>query len=191
MSSGSSSAPTVSAGQSVAAIDTGTIGAGNTPLSRNQVIQRSTGGVINSNYDLIGGQASGNNQFANLISQMGRQINQGGNFNQQGGRNNTRPPIRIPMRLGFVAKPVPAAQFKARFEGRIANLSGISSVGPIRIAMDGPTAVLQGVVATQADKDLAAGVAMLEPEVESVQNDLVVQEPASESDEATPPTKTP
>ena len=121
---------------------------------------------------------------------MGRQINQGANFNQQGGRNAVRPSIRIPLRIGFVPKPVPVAQFKSRFEERIANLSGINSVGPIRIAMNGSTAVLQGVVPTEADKDLAAGVAMLEPEVESVQNDLVVQEPASESDAATPPPMT-
>ena len=122
---------------------------------------------------------------------MGRQINQGGNFNQQGGRNTARSTLRIPMRLGFENKPVPVALFTARFEGRIANLSGISSVGPIRIAMNGSTAVLQGVVPSQADKDLAAGVALLEPEVDFVQNDLVVQEPASSSDELTPTTTTP
>lgn len=191
-STGSSSSGSSGSTESITKIDTGTIGAGNTPLTRGPVIQRDTGSVINSNADVIGGQAaSGNNQFANLISQMGRQINQGGNFNQQGGRNTARSTLRIPMRLGFVHKPVPTAQFTARFEGRIANLSGINSIGPIRIAMNGSTAVLRGAVPSQADKDLAEGVALLEPEVEFVQNELVVQEPASEPEELTPPTTTP
>ena len=188
-SSGSSG----STGNAGTTIQTGTIGGGNIALQRGEVLNRNGVGsnLITSNYDVIGGQsASNNNQAASLFSQIGRQIGQGGNFNQQGGRNAARPSIRIPLKLGFVAKPTSVPQFTAKFESRIVKLNGISAISPIRISMDGSTAVLTGVVATEQDRLLAEGVAMLEPEVESVRNAITVQEPESNSDSLSPP-KTP
>ena len=160
-------------------IQTGQIGSG-TPITRGEVLSRDGRGanLITSNYDIIGGQSTGGgNQFANLFSQIGRQINQGGNFNQQGGRNAraSASAIRVPLRIGFAPKPILVPQFTARFESRIANLNGITAIGPIRVTMDGSTAVLTGVVASEQDRELAAGVAMLEPEVGSVRNELTVQ----------------
>jgi hypothetical protein len=179
-------------GLSETSISTGQIGSA-TPIQRGEVINRGGRGanLINSNYDIIGGQStSGGNQFANLFSQIGRQMNQGGNFNQQGGRNTVRPAIRIPLKLGFTPKPVSAPLFTAKFESRIAKLSAITSIGPIRVTMDGSTAILQGVVATGEDRQLAEGVALLEPEVESVRNELTVQGEEPGSAERSPPAAT-
>ena len=179
-SSGGSSGGTSDSGgtgNTQTSIDTGTFG-GATPLTRGTPLERSSTGsnLISSNPDVIGGQSTGNNnQFANLFSQIGRSINQGGNFNQQGGRNAARSTIRIPLRLGFAPKPISVPQFTAKFEGRIANLHGLSTIGPIRVTMDGSTAVLTGVVASEQDRQMAEGVALLEPEVETVRNELKVQ----------------
>ncbi len=158
-------------------IQTGQIGSA-TPITRGAPIERNSTGayLINSNPDIIGGQPSGNsNQFANLFSQIGRSMNQGGNFNQQGGRNAARSTIRIPLRLGFTPKPISAPLFIAKFESRLAKLPAISAIGPIRVTMDGSTAVLTGVVASEQDRQLAEGIALLEPEVETVRNELTVQ----------------
>jgi len=163
--------------------------AGNNALQRTAAIQRDTSSLINSNYDVIGGQPGTNsNQFANLFSQIGRQMNQGGNFNQSA--TKVRPAVRVRLVPGFVSKPMSIPQFTARIQGVMAKVSNINSIGPIRVTMNGSTAVLQGVVASDQDRELAAGVALLEPEVESVQNDLTVQG-ASRSDVLTPPTTTP
>jgi len=129
--------------------------------------------LVNANTDLIGGQASNQNQFANLFSQIGRQMNQGGTFNQN--RQQARPSIRIPLKMAFTPRVIPTSQITAKFENRISKLSGITSVGPIKVTMEGPVAVLQGVVKSEQDRELAAGVAMLEPEVESVRNELTVE----------------
>ena len=51
----------------------------------------------------------------------------------------------------------------------------VGSVGPIRVTMEGSTAVLTGVVASEQDRQLAEGVALLEPEVETVRNELTVE----------------
>jgi BON domain len=158
-------------------IQTGEFGSA-TPITREPPISRTTTGanLINSNFDPIGGQSNGNNnQFANLFSQIGRQMNQGGNFNQQGGRSTARSTIRIPLKLGFAPKPVSLTQFTAKFESRLSNLPGITAISPIRVTMDGSTAVLKGVVASEQDRELAAGVALLEPEVATVRNELTVQ----------------
>jgi hypothetical protein len=191
MSSSGGSSGSSSGSSSTEGIQNVKIGEGNTPIQRGNVITRDTGSTINSNYDIIGGQAgAGGNQFANMMSQIGRQMNQGGNFNQQGGRNAARPSIRIPLRLGFVAKPISAPVFAARFESRISKLPAISSTSPIRITMDGSTAVLTGEVASEQDRELAEGVALLEPEVESVRNEITVRD-SSPSDPLVPPTTTP
>lgn len=190
-SSGGSSSGSSGSSSSTGGVQNVQLQAGNTPITRGSAITRDTGSTINSNYDVIGGQAGNNsNQFASLISQMGRQMNQGGNFNQQGGRNAVRPTLRIPLRLGFVAKPISAPVFAARFENRISNISHISATSPIRITMDGAIAVLTGEVASEQDRELAAGVALLEPEVESVRNELTVRD-SSPSDSLSPPTTTP
>lgn len=179
-SSGSSGSSVASSGNAGVMVENVAVGASGAPLQRMDVLGRGgsaaslTGeNIINPNQDIIGGQAATNrNQFANLFSQLGRQMNQG-NFNESGQRAG-RPPIRIPLRLGFVPKPISAPQFTARFENRITKLPGITTIGPIQVTMEGSVAVLRGVVASEQDRQLAAGVALLEPEVESVRNELTV-----------------
>ena len=184
--SGGNGAGGAGTGNAQTTIETGRLGDA-TPITRGRAIERNASSeyLITSNPDLVGGQPmSGNNQFANLFSQIGRQINQGGNFNQQGGRNAraSASAIRVPLRIGFAPKPLAGPQVTARFESRIANLNGLTAIGPIRVTMEGSTAILTGVVASEQDREVAEGVAMLEPEVGSVRNELTVQasEPGAE-----------
>lgn len=190
-SSGSGGSGGGGTGNAQTTIQTGQLGSAN-PITRGAAIDRNMGtNLIYSNADVVGGQSTGNNnQFANLFSQIGRQINQGGNFNQQGGRNSVRPTIRIPLKLGFAPQPVSIPQFTSRFESRLANLSAINTISPIRVTMEGSTAVLTGVVATEQDRQLAEGVASLEPEVETVRNEITVQA-APGAEELNSPSKAP
>ena len=50
----------------------------------------------------------------------------------------------------------------------------MSQHGPITVNLVGQTAVLQGTVASDADRQLAEDLARLEPGVMAVQNDLAV-----------------
>ena len=47
-------------------------------------------------------------------------------------------------------------------------------MGPVNVSLVGQTAVLRGTVATEAERQLAEGVARLEPGVMAVRNELVV-----------------
>lgn len=118
-------------------------------------------------------------QLRTLITQQGRQ----NDFNTQQQRVNqgarNQPQIRVPLRLGFESPPVSATQFTSRLEQRFTRIPGLQTIGPIQVEMVGRTAILRGTVASQADRELAANLARLEPEVSAVQNELVVASAAS------------
>jgi BON domain len=124
------------------------------------------------------GQAVRGTQNFGMLTQLLAQ-SQRNQFNQQqaqrgqrGGAQN-QSQFRVPMRLGFqplVISPTRIAPFARRLE----KMESISKVGPIEATLEGRTAVLRGMVASEADRQLAEGLAMLEPEVQGVRNELVV-----------------
>jgi hypothetical protein len=123
-----------------------------------------------------GANPSGFNPRGGLNSLGGLQslFSQNG-FNQNGqGQGQPRMPLTIPIRLGFANRPIATAQFTSRFGQRLAKLPGLKALGPIEVTMEGRKAILRGTVASEDDRQLAAGLAKLEPEVLEVQNELVV-----------------
>jgi hypothetical protein len=119
-----------------------------------------------------GSNARGGQNFGGLQG-LFSQLEQN-NFNQGGQQGQPRVPLTIPIRLGFQPRPVASTQFTSRFEGRLAKLPGLKAVGPMEVTLEGRTAVLRGTVASEADRQLAEGLARLEPEVLEVRNELVV-----------------
>jgi len=71
---------------------------------------------------------------------------------------------------------VPNSKVASKLSMQLTKSKGISAVGPVTVEMQGQTAVLRGVVATGHDRDLAARLALLEPGVSQIQNELQVQE---------------
>jgi BON domain len=94
--------------------------------------------------------------------------------------------VRIPLRLGFQPTAIAAPRFNATFSDRLAKNSTLQRIGSINVALEGRTAILRGTVASEADRQLAAGLARLEPEVLVVQNELVVGSTET-TEEALPP----
>jgi hypothetical protein len=130
-------------------------------------------------------QMQGMRNLQGLFQQLGRgsDLNNQPRGNQQG-RAQTQ--LRIPIRLGFQGRPVVAPQFTAKFQQRLTKLPGLNVIGPIEVTLEGRTAVLRGTVATEADRELAAGLARLEPEVLDVRNELVVGAAATTGEELLP-----
>jgi len=145
---------------------------------------------VRSLQDVQGANRLGLNARGGLNSLGGLQnlFSQQGLFNQNGqqGQGQARSPLTIPIRLGFPNRPVIAAQFTPRFQQRLAKLPGLKALGPIEVTMEGRTAVLRGTVASEADRELAAGLAKLEPEVLEVQNELVVGSAETTAEESSP-----
>lgn len=95
--------------------------------------------------------------------------------------------FRVPLRLGFEPQIVQPQRFNTQVSGRLTKISGLSRVGSINATLEGRTAVLRGTVATEADRQLAEGLARLEPEVMAVRNELVVGPPTSTGEALPPP----
>ena len=142
----------------------------------------------------MGGNNSAGQQFGSLLGGRGGsnllgQLMQGSQFNQpgrtQGGRTGT-PQIRVPISLGFTPKPIATSRITAQVQTRLGKLPALTTVGPIAVTVEGEAVVLRGTVATEGDRQLAAELLMLEPEVTLVKNELKVQPLADTSGEALP-----
>jgi hypothetical protein len=118
-------------------------------------------------------------QLSNLFAQGMQAVNQN---NQQGGQQRARTPIRIGLKLGF--RPAPASPTSvAAFQSRLADLPGIRFMGPAEVTLEGRTAVLRGTVASEEDRELAEALARMEPDVQTVRNELVVDSSATAAEE--------
>jgi hypothetical protein len=105
-------------------------------------------------------------QLQNLFQQGMQNINQG---NQAGAQVQ----IPVALKLGFTPQPVSTARFQA-FQTRFIKLPSLRFIGPASVTLEGRTAVLRGKVATAEDRELAAALAMMEPDVLKVRNELTV-----------------
>lgn len=104
----------------------------------------------------------------------------GGQQNAQNLNNQTqtRGNLRIPLRLGF-ARPRSVATASAaslRLAERLKKIRQVEAVGEIAVSSVGRTVVLRGTVATEQARSLAERVALLEPGVSEVRNELEVAE---------------
>ncbi|MEX2174384.1 MAG: BON domain-containing protein [Pirellulaceae bacterium] len=124
------------------------------------------------------------NLFQNLFNQQGPAFT-----NQNNGRGST--PLRIPIKLGFEPRPIATAQVSTAFTNRLTNLPAFRSLGPLEVTMQGQIAVLQGVVASEDDRRLAESLAMLEPAVLGVKNELVVGPVPTKAEVLPPASPTP
>jgi len=114
------------------------------------------------------------------------QFNRGG-YARTGVRNTpadqsqgpaTRPRSQMPIHVSYVIDfPVPpgrASAISAKLSNELSSSPTIGAYGPVTVQLYGKTALLRGTVASEHDRDLAAELAMLEPGVDQVRNELRV-----------------
>jgi hypothetical protein len=130
------------------------------------------------NFFASGQQAQRSVNF-NSLTQLMNQSRQN-QFNRQqaqkAGRTSTQAQsqFRVPLRLGFQPQAVQPRTFGPIVSARLTKIPGLSRMGPITASLENQTVVLRGTVASEADRQLAEGLARLEPEVLLVRNELVV-----------------
>ncbi len=160
-------ADTAEAGSFVGQVGaTGGTGIGQTGLGgrNNRNLQNQLGGLGGGlNVGGYGGQNFQNQNFQNQ--------NYGQNY---GGIGNTRTMPRATMRVAFEVSARNSAVVSTQVSARIARIPKSHLNGNVAVQMEGTTAVLTGAVATAHQSDLATRLVMLEPGVEEVRNELVV-----------------
>lgn len=126
----------------------------------------------------LGGFGSFGNGFGNSFGRIGFGGTSGGQQNAQNLNNQTqtRGNLRIPLTLGFAKPPAVATASAAslRLAERLKNIRQVEAVGKIVVSSVGRKIVLRGTVATEQARSLAERVALLEPGVSEVQNELTV-----------------
>lgn len=130
------------------------------------------------------------NSLQNAFSQFGRQNQQRNqqNMNRNQGRQNEKQlRISISADIPLKSRASSPTSLGRQFETRLKKLPGLEKRNSIRVAMAGRTAILSGSVASEHDRKLAEGLALLEPGISAVQNDLVVAESATTGQELPPP----
>lgn len=120
----------------------------------------------------VGGFGMGGMGRGGQFGQMGGQFGQTGKTNQQRGAN-----LRIPMRIGFSIPVGTVLERATKFEARLPNFPGLEKIRGVEVKLNGRTAILQGTVATDRERDLIARLAMLEPGIYAVENELEVAPP--------------
>lgn len=148
-------------------------------------------------------QLTGTGQNGNQFGQFGQRNNLGNrqNQNQQGriGRNGRQE--RTPVLKTYVASfnygTSSTSSLGNRLAKQLSTSRSVKAIGPLAVQMEGRTAVLRGTVASEQGRDLAARLAMLEPGVSQVRNELQTESelpvpvPASDSANSVEPQVSP
>jgi len=157
--------------------------------------QRSSAGFIGADNSDAGNlrsmqaQQSQMSSLQNAFSQFNRQ-NQQRNQNQNQNRNqNDKKQLRVSIKadIPLVTSATAPTSLGRAFEARLKKLPGLEKGNTIQVAMQGRTAVLTGSVGSDRDRKLAAGLALLEPGISAVQNELVVADAPSRGEELPAP----
>jgi hypothetical protein len=101
---------------------------------------------------------------------------------------NTTTQLRIPLRVTNNAAVIGPARtaIATRFTQRITKLPGLPNSSAVSLQIEGRTAVLQGKVASKELGDQIGRLALLEPGISDVRNELAV-EPGLAQPETLPP----
>jgi osmotically-inducible protein OsmY len=126
----------------------------------------------------------GGSGLGDFMSAMTGLANRGGQSNRgQQGRNSSRQERSVRIRLmadfDFPAKAAPVVSQDV--STRLTRAFSTRSPGPLAIRMEGRRAILEGTVASERDRDLAQRLALLEPGIDEVQNDLAIGPPDGEN----------
>jgi osmotically-inducible protein OsmY len=102
-----------------------------------------------------------------------RQLQQTFNPNTEGQEDNERKyRIQLQPAFDYAAPSVPA--LTVNLQRQLGPTSQLASLGPIRVEIQGRTVTLSGTVASEHTRALAERLALLEPGISEVRNDLAV-----------------
>lgn len=135
------------------------------------------------------GSASGSSGSRNIRAGGGGSSGRGSSANANRGRGGGGPgrqtdEVRVTLNVGF-ALPLEQVAVEtrelaaAKLAGRMARSTWIQRRSPLEVTLAQGTATLRGVVATEHDRALAERLALLEPGISTVKNELMVQPPES------------
>ncbi len=137
----------------------------------------------------LGGGAFGIGAGIGLGSQFGTALGGGGRATQQGvaGTSSSTLPLRHRIRVDVGPPARAISRISQAFAKRLTRLPGLKGLRSVDVTMAGQTAVLTGSVDSERTRDLVARLAMLEPGIAAVRNELSVETTAAPPNSLQPP----
>ncbi len=125
-----------------------------------------------------------------LGGQFGNQFGGGGQI-QTGipGTASSTLPLRHRIRVDVAPSPRSITRISRAFATRLTRLPGLPGASSVDVTMEGQIAVLTGAVDSERTRDLVARLAMLEPGIAGVQNNLSVVPTAAPAASLLPPSR--
>jgi osmotically-inducible protein OsmY len=124
------------------------------------------------------GMLGGLNSMMGMGGRMGM-AGRMGMTRQQQQSMQTQAQVRTRLAVGFrYATPV-ITSTATRFQSRLNRCPHLNLPAPVQVTVDGDTLVLRGAVGSAHDRDLAATLAMLEPGISAVRNELTIAAPSA------------
>jgi len=141
-------------------------------------------GGMGSSYGRSGSMSGG------YGSSLGRGATMGGYGMTGLGATGYNQPLPVSLNISFPFPPRPPENVSQRLSSsQLVQRGRLQSLSPVVVSVRGETAILQGAVASQHDRDLAEQMVRLEPGVAQVDNMLTVGQPAVSP--SSPPPATP
>lgn len=167
-------------GWNASAEDVGSIKGSERFLRRNRTRKSFVGRDLNERRRFVGltqGQMSGSvtSSTAGLDVEMAESTNQ-----RVVPATETRKYMYDPrLRVDFqVPRPSPQQEAE-KITGQLVDSLGSSICGPVSVLVQGETATLTGLVATERDRRLAALIVLLEPGISKIENELTIAQNAN------------
>lgn len=95
-------------------------------------------------------------------------------------------PLRHRIRVDIVTSPRSITRISEAFAQRLTRLPGLKGIQSVDVTMEGQTAVLTGSVDSDRSRELVARLAMLEPGIAAVRNELLVTPTEAPADSLPP-----
>tara|TARA_B100001540_G_C15666207_1_gene577909 strand:- start:652 stop:1008 length:357 start_codon:yes stop_codon:yes gene_type:complete len=102
----------------------------------------------------------------------------GGQQQQQPGAN-----LRFPFVVKFSVRPIIVANVKQKAQTRLTKLPGLSRFNKVVVDLEKSTATLTGQVVSEREKSLVERLVLLEPGINSVNNNLAIADKPPQDNE--------
>lgn len=129
---------------------------------------------------VFGQTSRSSNQF---IQQMTRNMGQTNRRQRQNNKTQQNPPqpMRVEVRVAFNPPQQTSTQLADTIRTRLTKILSEHQMSPAGLHMEGATAVISGVAASESERDVIAQLIALQPGVDNIRNEMTVGAPPSEA----------
>ncbi len=123
-----------------------------------------------------------NRNMQSMNNTMNRSMNRGNSRRSSSGNKRTAqgdaPPVRVEVKVTFNPPRPTADQMTATIRNRLGKILADRKIAQPTFIMEGDTAVVGGVAASEGDRDLISQLLAIEPGVRNVRNEMTINPPA-------------